>query len=310
VATSEGSRDLAAELLGKPLVARPLIRESVCRGLIPRVNFEHGNGSCGPSEDPAGLCPSWDVLSVMYMTDSVGGAHFLCVCFGKVIGEARSNQLITFTRFFDEALPVKYRDLPAAALNQTCAFQLSGSIRDSRPLNTQHFGEKALGDLQCVLVTAVTHHEQPTRQPLLEVVRAVARYRHQDLLEKGLNVSGHDISEGRHRLHRPREFRARHPGRAARDLDQKSDRGCLGAEEGLNTRGPLPTDRCHLNDAAVRINRDHRDDTAIRKEDMVERTVRVHQDLGALAANVFKVRHNPLEIAGGQGEQKPIAGPI
>jgi hypothetical protein len=29
-----------------------------------------------------------------------------------------------------------------------------------------------------------------------------------------------------------------------------------------------------------------------------------------LAANVFKLRHESLEIAGGQGEQKPIAGPI
>jgi len=86
-----------------------------------------------------------------------------------MMGEARSNQLITFARFFDEALPVKYRDLPAASPNQTCALQLSGSIRDSWPLNTQHFGEKALGDLQCVLVTAVTHHEQPTRQPLLRL---------------------------------------------------------------------------------------------------------------------------------------------
>ncbi len=34
----------------------------------------------------------------------------------------------------------------------------------------------------------------------------------------------------------------------------------------------------------------------------------VHQDLRALAANLFKLRHKPLEITGGQGEQKPIAG--
>jgi hypothetical protein len=43
---------------------------------------------------------------------------------------------------------------------------------------------------------------------------------------------------------------------------------------------------------------------------MVERTVSVHEDLLALAANVFKLRHKPLEIAGWQGEQKPITGPI
>ena len=43
---------------------------------------------------------------------------------------------------------------------------------------------------------------------------------------------------------------------------------------------------------------------------MVERTIGVHQDLRALAANVFKLQHKPLEIAGGQREQKLIAGPI
>ena len=43
---------------------------------------------------------------------------------------------------------------------------------------------------------------------------------------------------------------------------------------------------------------------------MVERTISVQKNLLALAANVFKLRHESLEIAGGQGEQKPIAGPI
>jgi hypothetical protein len=241
---------------------------------------------------------------------AVGNVHYrfggeptlLCVCLGKVKSEARSDQLITFAGFFGEALPIKYLDLPATALNQTCLFQLSDSIRDGWPLNTQHFGEKALGDRQCVLVTAVAHHEQPTRQPLFEAVRTVARHRHQDLLEKGVNVSGHEISEGRHRLHRPYEGRARHLGCAAWNLDQKPDRGSLGAEEGLHTRATLPTNRCRLNDAAVRINRDHRDDTAIGEEDMVERTISVHEDLPALAANVLKLRHESLEIAGWQGK--------
>src|SRR3989442_7076037 len=118
--------------------------------------------------------PSRVALSVIYIT--ISQILSICVCFGKAIRDARSNQLITFTRFFGEPLPIKYRDLPAAALNQTCAFQLSGGIRDGWPLNTQHFGEKVLGDRQCVLVTAVTHHEQPTRQALLEAVRTVTRY--------------------------------------------------------------------------------------------------------------------------------------
>src|ERR1019366_884206 len=98
----------------------------------------------------------------MYITGSMG-ARFLCVCFGKVKTDAPPDQLITFTRCLHEALPIKYRDLPPAARNQTGTFQLPGSIRDGGPLNTQHFGEQILSDPQCVVVTAVTHHEQPTR---------------------------------------------------------------------------------------------------------------------------------------------------
>jgi hypothetical protein len=53
--------------------------------------------------------------------------------------------------------------LPSAARNQTGTFQLPGSIRDTWPVRTQHFGEQVLSDLQCVIITAVTHREQPTR---------------------------------------------------------------------------------------------------------------------------------------------------
>jgi len=35
---------------------------------------------------------------------------------------------------------------------------------------------------------------------------------------------------------------------------------------------------------------------------MVERTVGIHEDLSALAANLFKLWHKLLEIAGWQGE--------
>jgi hypothetical protein len=49
---------------------------------------------------------------------------------------------------------------------------------------------------------------------------------------------------------------------------------------------------------------------SVGEEYMVDRTISVHEDLPALAANVFELWHESLEIAGGQGEQKPIAGPI
>ena len=62
---------------------------------------------------------------------------------------------------------------------------------------------------------------------------------------------------------------------APRDLDEKPDGGGLGTDDGLHTRATLPPDRCHLNDTAVRINRHHRDDTAVGEEYMVERTIGV-----------------------------------
>ena len=85
-------------------------------------------------------------------------------------------------------------------------------------------------------------------------------------------------------------------------MNQEADRGSLGAEEGLNAGATFPPDRCHLDDAAVRINRDYGDDTTVRKEDMFKRTVSVHENLLALAANVFKLGHEPLEIAGWQSQ--------
>jgi hypothetical protein len=93
----------------------------------------------------------------MYITDSAGSSFFW-VCLGKMKSDASPDQLITLTRCLYETLPIQYRDLLSAALNQTGTFQLSGSIRDGWPLDTQHFGEKVLSDRQCILVSAVTHH--------------------------------------------------------------------------------------------------------------------------------------------------------
>ena len=87
-----------------------------------------------------------------------------------------------------------------------------------------------------------------------------------------------------------------------RDLDEKPDGGTLGTEDGLHSRATLPTDRCRLNDTAIRINRHHRDDTAVGEEYMIERTISVHQDLFTFAAYLFKFRHKLLEIGGWQSK--------
>jgi hypothetical protein len=101
-------------------------------------------------------------MSVRYLTD-LARERFLCVCLGKMKSDACPNQLITFTRCLYETLTINYRHLPSTVLNHTCAFQLLDGLRDGWPVDTQHFGEQALSDRECVIVTAVAHHEQPTR---------------------------------------------------------------------------------------------------------------------------------------------------
>ena len=113
------------------------------------------------------------------------------VCFWQVKSQPRPNQLVAFAGCLREALPIKDRDLPSAAFNQIGTFQLLGGIADAWPLHAQHFGEQVLSDGERVAVAAVTHHEQPTRQPLLGAMRPVARDRHHDLF-KGLGVSVYD----------------------------------------------------------------------------------------------------------------------
>ena len=82
----------------------------------------------------------------------------------------------------------------------------------------------------------------------------------------------------------------------------------LGTEDSLHIGEALPSDRCHLDNSAVRINRHHRDDSAVREEDVVECTVGVHQDLRALATNLFKVRHKPLELRGASASKYRLRG--
>ena len=58
-------------------------------------------------------------MSVINITN---GADYLYVCFWKMKGDPLPNQLITFTRCFPEALPIKYRDFPSAAHKQAGTF--------------------------------------------------------------------------------------------------------------------------------------------------------------------------------------------
>src|SRR6202047_635630 len=133
----------------------------------------------------------------MCITDRARKSFFRCMFWEGERGGAPTH-LVASTSRFREALPIENRDLPSAAFNQTSTFQLLGGVRDGWSLNTQHFGEQVLSDRQRIAISAVTHHQQPTRQSLLEAVRTVAGYGHHDLFEKSLYVSEHETSEGRH----------------------------------------------------------------------------------------------------------------
>jgi hypothetical protein len=106
----------------------------------------------------------------MYITKAGTWPTNLGICFGKMKSDALADQLVTFARGLRQALPVNDRDLPAATLNQSRAFQLPGCVRDGGPLRTQHFCENILRNQESVIVATVTQHEEPARQPLPKAV--------------------------------------------------------------------------------------------------------------------------------------------
>ena len=140
-------------------------------------------------------------------------------------------------------------------------------------------------------------------------MRAVARSRHQNLFEKGLHVAfmrpRNEGIDPMARVNAARDIFAALPGIWTKSLtDEVLARNI--ACTPLQPSRPMVA----ISDPAVFINCHHRNHTAIREEHVVKRTISVHEDLLAFARNVFELRHKPPEIAGWQGEQKPIAGPI
>ena len=179
-----------------------------------------------------------------------------------------------------------------------------------RPVHAEHLSQQILGQRHGIAVMAVAHHQEPARQPLFEAVRSVAPGRHHHLLQEGVHVRKHEAAKGRHRIHGPREGRPSHPCRGSRHLHQQARRGGLGAEHRLKPGAAFAADRGHLDDAAVGVDRHHRDYPAVWKIDVVERAVRVDEDLLAVALDKLEVGKELFEVARRQSEQQPVAGPI
>jgi PAS domain-containing protein len=108
------------------------------------------------------------------------------------------------------------------------------------------------------------------------------------------------------RVNAARDILAAPPGIWTRSRTEE----VLAPEDGLHRRATLPADGRHLDDAAVGVDRHHRDDTGIGEIYEVERTIGVHQDLPALIGQLFQLRRQALEIGRRQGEQKPVARPV
>src|SRR5205823_11260328 len=117
---------------------------SLRNGLIGTRCSSRREGGCQPSRhDDFAAIPG--ALSVIYIT--IAGWEIrlgLRICLGQMKSGALPNQLITFARRLYQAWPIKDRDLPPAALDQTGTFQLAGGMCERWPLDTQHFGEKIL----------------------------------------------------------------------------------------------------------------------------------------------------------------------
>jgi hypothetical protein len=62
-------------------------------------------------------------------------------------------------------------------------------------------------------------------------------------------------------------------------LDKESHRGKRRAEDSSKAGAALSTNRRHLNDVAVRINRNDGKDAAIWKEDVMNRTIDVDENV-------------------------------
>ena len=227
-----------------------------------------------------------------------------------MLGDAGAREQIALARGADQALPVQDPHPPPPALDQLGAPQRMDRVGDRRPLHAEHFGEKILRDQERVVVVPVAHHQKPACEPLREVVRTVAAGRDHDLLEKGVDVRIHQGTEGRNIVHRFREHATREAGRRAGQLDQQTRRRHFGPEHGLKPGSAFASDGRHFDDGSVRINGDHGNYAAVGKVDVLERLIRIRQDLMTLARDPLSRRENLGADARRQGEEKPISGPF
>jgi hypothetical protein len=93
-------------------------------------------------------------------------------------------------------------------------------------------------------------------------------------------------------------------------LYEKARRRGLGSVDGLDACVAFSPDRCHLDDATIRVNCHRGDNTAIWEKEFVEGRVSVDEQLLTLAGNMLKLWHESLEIARREREQESVARPI
>src|SRR5581483_201235 len=114
-----------------------------------------------------------------------------------------------------EALAVEDADAAAAVLDQLAVLQRGRRPRDADPAHAEHVREELLRQAEFVGAHPVARHEQPAREALLDLVKAVARRGLGNLGEQRVRVAVDALLQRRGLAHFPGEARRRHPQRAA-----------------------------------------------------------------------------------------------
>jgi len=102
---------------------------------------------------------------------------------------------IAVTRSGCQTIVIKDQDVPAQNSDETARLKRAGRHRDTRSANAQHHRQEFLGHRQIVAIYPIPHHQQPSRQPLGQIVAGVASGYLRGLHHQHLNVPQAPVSK-------------------------------------------------------------------------------------------------------------------
>jgi hypothetical protein len=214
---------------------------------------------------------------------------------------------VTLTRRPLEAGAVCNRDVPAAVRDEPGFLESAHRHRHARPSNPEHCRKGLLGEIEPVASNAVVRHEKPSRAPLLDYVKPVARCRLRDGLEHELAVTVQQAIESRTLRRKLAEIFDRHPPRIAADLPPRleSRRGNpMKRREGQTS---IIAD-CHCLDLiAVLQLGDERNDAVFREMSETNGLFPVEYDLFRLDRHHLRSLEHSRELSGWEKAKNFVA---